>query len=122
MNWNDYPNFEAREFNCKHTGHNRMDANFMARLQALRTEYGKPMVVTSGYRDPSHPVEAKKRKPGTHAKGRAVDIACYGAEAFKLVQLAQKHGFAGIGVARNFIHLDDCTPYDGFSRPFLWVY
>lgn len=122
MDWSKYPNFSAREFNCKHTGRNRMEPNFMARLQALRAEYGKPMVVTSGYRDPSHPVEARKARPGTHALGRAVDIACNGADAYQLMRLAMKHGFTGIGVAKTFVHLDDCQPADGFSRPFVWVY
>jgi zinc D-Ala-D-Ala carboxypeptidase len=35
-------------------------------LNAVRMEYGKPMVVTSGYRCPNHPIEAKKSKPGEH--------------------------------------------------------
>lgn len=52
MDWSKYPNFSKREFDCKETGENEVQARFMDKLQALRTEYGKPMVITSGYRSP----------------------------------------------------------------------
>lgn len=83
----------------------------MESLQALRTEYDKPMVVTSGYRDPSHPIELRKASPGTHAHGIAVDIGVHSNEAYRIVELAFKHGFTGIGVSQKaggarFIHLD----------------
>lgn len=108
--WSPYPNFSKREFDCKHTGRNRMRADFMAKLQALRSEFGKPMVISSGYRDPSHPVEARKSLPGTHAHGIACDIRCHGPECFEVLALALKHGFTGIGIAQKggsrFIHLD----------------
>lgn len=32
----------------------------------------RPMRVTSGYRHPTHPIEAKKAKPGEHASGLCV--------------------------------------------------
>lgn len=125
LDWSQYPNFTEREFRCKHTGRCEMDARFMARLQRLRDEYGKAMQVNSGYRDPSHPDEAKKAAPGVHCLGRAVDIGVQGADAVRLVALAVKHGFTGIGVQQQggsrFIHLDDLE--DGaFPRPTLWSY
>lgn len=126
IDWTRYPNFSEAEFRCKHTGRVEMNADFLARLQRLRTEYGKPMVVTSGYRHRTHPVEARKASPGAHAHGRAVDIAVTGADALRLIRLAVDHGFTGIGVqqkgAGRFIHLDDVPEGPGFVRPTVWSY
>lgn len=61
INWADYPNFTKSEFNCRHTGKNEMKPEFMKKIQDLRLAYGKPMIITSGYRDPTHPIEAKKK-------------------------------------------------------------
>ena len=124
INWNDYPNFSKAEFDCKHTGNNEMKPEFMALLQKLRTEYGKSMTITSGYRDPTHPIEARKAKPGTHASGLAADIGCDGRGAYELVLLAFKLGFTGIGVSQRtgvgrFVHLDILTDS---PRPNMWGY
>jgi hypothetical protein len=62
MNWSDYSNFSAQEFNCSHCNANEMKPEFMAKLQKLRETYGSPMRVTSGYRCPQHPIEAKKAR------------------------------------------------------------
>jgi uncharacterized protein YcbK (DUF882 family) len=99
------------EFDCKETGENGMQPEFMAKLQALRMEYGRPMTITSGYRSPKHSKEVKKASPGWHTKGLAVDIACHSNAAYEIVRLAMKHGFTGIGVSQRdgiarFVHLD----------------
>jgi uncharacterized protein YcbK (DUF882 family) len=126
MNWQNYPNFSPDEFRCKHTGRLNMDAGFMARLQALRTDYGRPMLISSGYRDPSHPVEARKSEPGAHSSGHACDVFVTGGDALELVALAVKHGFTGIGVnqkgAGRFIHLDDLPHEEHRPRPWIWSY
>ena len=111
LNWDKYPNFTEQEFDCKHTGLNFMQPDFMQKLQSLRTEYGKPMKITSGYRDATHPQEIKKAAPGQHSQGLAADIACTATEAHQIVKLAMKHGFTGVGVSQRngiprFIHLD----------------
>jgi uncharacterized protein YcbK (DUF882 family) len=73
------------------------------------------MVVSSGYRDPSHPNEASKAQPGEHTTGRATDIAVSGSAALRLVVLAVKHGFTRIGVQQKgtgrFIHLGDSPDF-----------
>lgn len=122
-----WPNFSEVELRCKHTGKCNMDPKFMDKLQALRNAIGRPITITSGYRDPKHPVEARKAKPGAHAYGRAVDIAAQGADAYILVSLALANGFTGVGVSQHprgarFIHLDDMTAADGFPRPTLYSY
>jgi len=103
-----------------------MQASFMERLQALRVAFNKPILITSGYRHPSHPIEAEKDEPGAHASGHACDIAVMGADALDLVGLAIQYGFTGIGVSQKgqtrFIHLDDLEHEDHRPRPWLWSY
>ena len=115
MNWDNYPNFKATEFNCKHTGLNEMKPEFMEWLQTLRTEVGIPFIISSGYRHPTHPVEARKSSPGAHSKGIAVDIAVMdGSTAGRIIEAAMMLGVKGVGVAQDnrrartsrFIHLD----------------
>lgn len=126
MDWRFYPSFTEDEFRCKHSKLIDMDVGFMRRLQNLRMAYGRPMKITSGYRDKSHPIEAKKETPGAHSTGHACDVAVRGYDALRLVQLAIVHGFTGIGVQQKgdvrFIHLDDLKDSDGFTRPTIWSY
>lgn len=82
---------------------------FIEKVQALRTIYGKPLVLSSAYRCPEHPIEAKKAKAGQHSKG-AVDIQVAYSAAHEVLRLAFAMGFTGIGVNQKgnarFIHLD----------------
>lgn len=123
MDWTKYPNFKATEFNCTHCGKNEMKPEFMAKLQALRIAYSKPMKITSGYRCKDHPIEAKKAAPGAHASGCACDIGVEGKEAHQILKLAFAAGFSGIGVQQKgtgrFIHLDTL---ESGPRPNVWSY
>jgi uncharacterized protein YcbK (DUF882 family) len=105
--WSKYPNFTKAEFDCKHTGENNMQHEFMEKLQALRTEFGRSMRITSGFRSVRHPIEARKtHSNGEHTQGMCADIACTNsADRFTLIQLALKHGLNRIGVAKTFLHL-----------------
>ena len=106
IDWTKYPNFTKAEFDCQETSENQMQPRFMEMLQLLRTKYGKPMRITSGYRSPNHSIERKKVKPGTHAHGIAADIHAVGPDKYRLVKLAFECGFSGIGVSNTFVHLD----------------
>jgi zinc D-Ala-D-Ala carboxypeptidase len=110
--------FKPHEFDCSHTGKNEMSDAFLLRLDELRYRCGFPFVITSGYRDPSHPIEAKKAVPGTHSQGIAVDIAVNGGNQRYIIQReAFKMGFTGIGVHKSFIHVDDRK-----AEPQSWPY
>ena len=123
MDWRLYPNFTKAEFDCSHCGKNEMRPEFLSKLQALRMAYGAPMRITSGYRCPEHPIEAKKIKPGAHSSGCACDVAVDGQQAHRLLKLAFELGFTGIGVNQKtsgrFIHLDTLTEA---PRPNVWSY
>lgn len=119
LNWRY---FTEQELACKHTGRCKMDPAFMGRLVALREAVNKPLVITSGYRDPSHPVEAKKPRGGAHTMGRAVDIAATHGFALDLIRKALALGFTGYGIATTYIHLDDLPEGGVPVRPALWTY
>ena len=92
-------------------------------LDDLREAYGHPIKLTSTYRSPDHPIEAKKSKPGEHAYGAAVDIACVGGEAtYKLVKAAIDVGFTRIGISRknNFVHVG--IGYPDAPPVTIWTY
>ena len=110
--------FKREEFNCTHTNKNEMDDAFLAKLDQLREECGFPFRITSGYRDATHPNEARKEKPGTHNQGIAADIAVSnGFERMNIVHNALKLGFGGVGVAKSFVHVDTRT-----TTPVMWTY
>ena len=124
IDWGKYPNFTAAELRCQHCGAEGIQPALMDKLQELRTAYGKPMRITSGYRCPKHPVEVNKAVPGAHALGLAADIGVQGAEAYEVLKLALAAGFTGIGVQQKgtgrFIHVD---VVDGaLPRPTVWSY
>lgn len=110
--------FHIGEFNCQYTGDNKMSHSFLVRLDTLRSRCGFPFLITSGYRSPIHPKEAVKEVPGTHAQGIAADIRITNSkQRYLLLKEAFDMGFNGIGVADNFIHIDDRR-----STQVLWTY
>ena len=120
-----WPNFTPFEMRCRGTGRLVVVSTFMDRLQRLRSELGKPLVVSSGYRDPEYNDEVSSTGlDGPHTTGRAVDLLVYSETAYHVVGLAYIEGFVGIGLhqkgafRRRFIHLDDLKDF----RPGIWTY
>ena len=115
--------FYREEFACQYTGENEIKDEFIERLDELREACGFPFVITSGYRSPSHPIEAKKKIAGQHSKGNAADIRVTdGIQRFKLVEQAIALGFTGVGVASSFIHVDTRDLHDDGLGPVMWTY
>jgi uncharacterized protein YcbK (DUF882 family) len=102
-----------------------MDEGFVRILEAIRVEYGKPMVVTSAYRCPDWNKAISTGLNGPHTTGKAIDIQCYGPDAHELLTIALKAGVKGVGVSqkgahnKRFIHMDTL---DEPNRPFIWGY
>lgn len=110
--------FKLKDFDCQETGENKMNNEFLAKLDALREACGFPFIVTSGYRSPSHSIEAKKVIPGTHAQGIAADIKVNGGnQRYMIVKKALDLGFTGIGIAKTFVHVDTRE-----TTPVMWDY
>ncbi|WP_417513747.1 D-Ala-D-Ala carboxypeptidase family metallohydrolase [Minwuia sp.] len=126
MNWQKFPNFGEIEFRCRcGCGRAEMDMQFVSLLQAVRTELGMPLPISSGFRCPDH-----NRAVGggpAHPEGKAADIAIRGGAALDLVRLAVSRGATGIGVKQSgqarFVHIDTLMPGETAApRPWLWSY
>lgn len=113
--------FRSGEFKCK-CRQDRCDAPpmkaaFMEKLEALRVDWGIALVPTSGSR-----CEYWNRKVGgspksQHLDGNAVDFYfAHESDVVAFVELAEKHGFSGIGAGTHRVHLDDRK---GYAR---WTY
>ena len=94
----------------------------MSKLQMLRNVYGKPLKISSGYRHPTHPVEAAKgHSNGEHTTGNCADIVCTsGSERFAIIEIALEQGFHRIGIAKNFVHIGLGGP--GLPPSVIWLY
>jgi len=117
-------NFTLAEFACKcgcDSDGTEMQDSILQAVQDFRTALGFPFPITSGYRCPKHPIEARKSTPGAHARGFAVDIGVSREQAIELLRMALNDGrIKGVGInqkgAGRFIHLDTD------SRTALWTY
>ena len=119
--------FTEDELKCSHCGKSNIDENFMKKVEVLREQLCFPFPVNSGYRCPEHPIEARKKVPGAHATGHAIDIGVSGEKAYNLIEAAMKSGeFTGIGInqkgSSRFIHLDDIENSPKRPRPWIWSY
>ena len=121
-----YKYFTVDELKCQHCGEEGIDDVFMQKIESLRETLAFPFPVTSGYRCPKHPIEARKKAPGAHSTGHAVDIGVSGNKAYRLLQEALGVGLTGIGVnqkgSSRFIHLDDIENSPSRPRPWIWSY
>lgn len=124
-----YPYFTRKEMSCRCGCQGVPPDSFMKRLVKVRVEYGIPMIISSAYRCPEYnDLVSESGFNGPHTRG-AIDTLVYRERALKLIQIAVKHGFTGIGVSQKgplnqrFIHLDDIASYVvGFIRPNIWSY
>ena len=86
-------NFTVNELKCRGTGGCDMSQSFMERLQLIRDDFGRPLFPTSGFRHPDYnETVSTTGRTGPHTTGHAVDIQIFGAEALKLIEIAQAHG------------------------------
>ena len=93
------------------------------KLDRARELFGAPIVITSGYRPPSHNATVGGVKDSAHQTGKAVDIRCADSELQKkLCWALGAAGFRRIGVYSGHVHadvddLDKPTPAFWFGGP-----
>jgi len=126
VDWKNSAFFEQSEFLCSHTNQEKMDQGFINTLNELREKFDKPIYITSGYRDVTHPIEIVKGKGGAHTSGKAVDISVSRKDAYTLLKIAFELQFTGIGINQKgnsrFIHLDTIESSPDRPRPTIWSY
>tara|TARA_Y100000310_G_scaffold304962_2_gene344644 strand:- start:575 stop:997 length:423 start_codon:yes stop_codon:yes gene_type:complete len=117
--------FQWKEFWCAKARLVQVSAltlHHLEKLETLRNQYGKPLIVTSGYRSPSHNKAVGGAPDSMHLKF-ATDIHASGVHDAagtldQLAALAEGLGFSGIGRYNTFLHLD-CREFIG-RAPARW--
>ena len=100
-------NFRLREFECSCCQSVKLDSDLLGRLQQIRDDAGRPVIINSGYRCPSHNSAVGGASQSRHMVGDAADFRIPGLSIGRQRELAEKY-FAndGIGYANNFTHVD----------------
>ena len=101
-------NFKVKEFACK-DGSNTIliDVGFVqTHLQDIRTHFGVPVTINSGYRTPAYNKKVGGAKSSYHMKGRAFDIVVKGHTPAEVARYAQSLGINGIIQYNSFVHID----------------
>ena len=97
-------NFTVAEFACK-DGSDPVfvDSSLAALLQKIRDHFGRPVVITSGYRTAAHNKSVGGAAYSQHLYGRAADIRVQGIPVEQLAAYAETclPGTGGIGRVRR---------------------
>jgi len=103
-----WPSFSPREIACKGTGKLVIDDEALDKLQKLRDALGKPLVLTSAYRSPSHNKNVGGAKNSRHMQGDAFDVMMTNHDPYAFESAARNVGFSGFGFYQKsgFMHID----------------
>ena len=110
------PAFRVREFRCRDsTDTILIDEGLVVLLQCIREHFGKPVVITSGYRTAAHNAAVGGAKSSQHLLGRAADIRVEGVSVEDVAAYAESlmPGWGGVGRypvkagrAKGWVHVD----------------
>lgn len=107
--------FDTKEFESKDGKPSPFDETVVKRelivlLNAIRSRYGKPIVVTSGYRSPEHNEAVGGVKNSYHTLGLAADIRPLNENRSDVSMLQaicdEMNPHGGVGFYDTFCHVD----------------
>ena len=101
-------NFKLSEFACKCGCQQvKLDSELLRRLQAIRTQTGRPVRINSAYRCPTHNKKVGGASGSQHLFGKAADIVIVGMPISQQRKICeQRFGDGGIGYAKTYTHVD----------------
>lgn len=116
-------NFTVAEFACKGSGccsTVKIDTDLVEYLQKIRDHFGKPVIINSAYRCPTHNKRIGGASASNHMKGMAADITMRGVSHAEIAKYAESLGMKGIGLYEtdadgHFVHVDTRT-----NKSFWW--
>lgn len=117
MEYFTFAEFDSPDIN---SGGEKMDCDFLEKLERAREIADIPFKINSGYRTVSHNKKVGGKSNSSHLRGLAVDISCTDSRSryFILTALLEA-GFSRIGVGSSFIHVDDDLEK---SPDVIWTY
>jgi len=100
--------FHRTEFACNcGCGFDTVDTDTLSVLEAVRTHFGKPVIINSGCRCPDYNTKVGGAPNSQHTLGRAADIRVQGVEPSDVYDwLAANFPTASIGRYATFTHVD----------------
>ena len=104
-----WPHFSPAELASKGDGSLRISSRTLDMLEELRAFAGRPLPVSSCYRDPAHNARVGGAPLSRHKVSDAVDIDTRAFDAparRELARAARRIGFNGVGVYLTFLHFD----------------
>ena len=106
MKYDSTRSFTRNELACPCCGACEMCPVFLVRLQVWRDLLGVPVSLASAYRCREHNKEVGGRPGSMHPLGKAVDPVIIPKLRYRMIELAHKLEFSGIGLGKTKMHLD----------------
>jgi hypothetical protein len=103
-NW-PWPNFSRGEMACPHCGEDYYWPEFMHRLQAARSDHGRPFHINSAHRCSLYNARIGGAPLSQHLR-LAADISLRAHEPDALYRACLAAGFRGFGFYQTFLHVD----------------
>lgn len=110
-------NFRSTEFDCHGVGccnETLVDMQLVEYLQKIRDHFGKPIIISSGYRCERHNRSVGGATASKHKQGMAADIMVTDVKPAEVAKYAESIGILGIGLYETnkdgfFVHIDTRT-------------
>lgn len=101
--------FRVKEFACRDGSDPVLVApELVMVLESIRTHFGKPVRITSGYRTPAHNKKVGGKPNSKHTCGLAADLTIPGVKPAAVGAYARQlmPDWGGVGVYKTFTHID----------------
>lgn len=100
--------FRAGEFACMDEDTIFVDEELVRILEQVRQHFGRPVIITSGYRNKAYNLRVGGVADSMHKLGMAADFRVMGTKATEVYDyLNQQYPYTlGIGIYSNWLHVD----------------